>query len=159
MKSIAKRDNMINKILFCVTLIFANTAIANTQILSCQSPEVHAFYPFISPMKKDQSEWHKDKTSAGKTTLVKIGNEYDILYTDSTPRGIVSSKSDGATIVLLRKTSKDIAVLVAYQSVTQIYTFWQTSDGKYQYSEVSSKGGAISKSSAMVGTCNYINLN
>jgi hypothetical protein len=150
---------MMNKLIFFVSLIFANASFANTQIASCQSPEGHSFYPFISPLKKDQSGWHKDKTTAGKTTLVKIGNEYDVLYTDATPRGIVSSKSDGATIVLLRKTSKDIAVLVAYQNVTQIYTFWQTSDGKYQYSEVSSKGGTISKSSAMVGTSDYENLN
>lgn len=146
-----------NKLLLLSGLIFATSAFANTQIASCQNPEGYAYFPFISPIAKDKSGWTKDKTSSGKTTLVKIGNDYDILFTDTTSRGIVSSKADGATIVLLRKSSKDIAVLVAYQNVTQIYTFWQTSDGKYQYSEVSSKGGTISKSSAMVGTCDYVN--
>jgi len=145
------------KLLLIAGLFFVTSAFADAQIASCQNPEGYAYFPYISPVAKDKSGWTKDKTSAGKTSLVKVGNDYDILYTDSTPRGIISSKAEGATIVLLRKSAKDIAVLVAYQNVTQIYTFWQTSDGKYQYSEVSSKGGGISKSSAMVGTCDYVN--
>lgn len=147
------------KLLLIAGLLFATSSFADSQIASCQKPEGYSYYPFIDPVPKGKSGWTDDKTTAGKTTLVKIGNDYDILYTDSTGRGIISSKADGGTIVLLRKTSKDIAVLVAYQNVAQIYTFWRANDGKYQYSEVSSKGGVISKSSAMVGTCEYVNLN
>jgi hypothetical protein len=155
---ITKKDETMKRLLLLASLLFANTAFANTQIASCQKPEGYSFFPFIAPVSKSDSGWTKDKTTAGKTTLVKSGEEYDILFTDSTPRGIMSSKADGGRVVLLRKSSKDIAVLVAYQNVTFIYTFWQTADGKFEYSEISSKGGMVSKSSVMVGKCDYVNL-
>ena len=71
----------------------------------------------------------------------------------------ISSMDDGGQVVLLRKTKNQISVLIDYELVTEIYTYWKTDDGQLQYSLVQSKSGTVPKSGAMVGTCQFINFN
>jgi len=70
---------------------------------------------------------------------------------------------DGGQVILLRKTKNQISVLVDYETVTEIYTYWKTDDGQLQYSIIQSKNGMVpgtlSKSGVMVGTCQFINFN
>ena len=136
----------------------SSVTFAETKITACQSYAGYGYYPFVNPILKNDSGWTEDKTTSGKSSLVKQENgEYDIIFSDSM-RARVSAKEDGGTVVLLRKSSKDIAVLVNYLMVAEIYTFWKTDDGQLQYSLVQSKGGTISKTGAYVGTCDLINL-
>lgn len=132
---------------------------AQSQIAACQNPRGYIYYPVFFPVTKDKSGWIEDKISGGKSILtLNAKGEYDIIFIDAVRNQPVSSKEDGGTVILLRKSLKEIAVLVAYDKVAEIYTYWKSDDGQLQYSILQSKGGTVSKSGAMVGSCQFINL-
>ena len=146
-------------LLLIVIGMFASNAYANTQIASCSSPQGYSFYAAYGLVTKDKAGWQKDGISSGITTLSINNENYDILYTDSSDRGIMSATAEGATIVLTRNTSSTIQVIALYPtSTTEIYTFWKTIDGKYQFSQIQNKIDPIPKSSVYVGNCSFINL-
>ena len=146
--------------LLLLGLVSFNT-IAQAQIASCHDPKGYAFFPFIDPVPKNKAGWTDDAITSGVVTLTKIGkNDYDLLFVDSTKR-IISSKQDGGLVKLIRANQKEIAVLILYSNIVEIYTFWKTNDGQMQYSSIQSKGGEnpIYKTSAMIGKCDFINFN
>ena len=145
-------------ILIVITLL-TNSAYANTQIASCSSPQGYSYYAAYGLVPKDKAGWQKDGITGGKTTLSVINGKYDILYTDSSGRGIMSATAEGAEIALTRNTSSTIQVIVLYPtSTTEIYTFWKTTDGKYQFSQIQNKIDPVPKSSVYVGNCSFVNL-
>jgi hypothetical protein len=147
-------------LLLIVIAMFANNLYANTQIASCASPQGYSYFAAYGVVQADKAGWQKDGVSKGQTTLSINNGIYDILYTDSSDRGIMSAKAEGATIVLTRNTSSTIQVIALYPtSTTEIYTFWKTTDGKYQFSQIQNKIDPIPKSSVYVGNCSFINLN
>lgn len=149
---------MKNLLLIVITLL-TNIAYANTQIASCSSPQGYSYYAAYGLVPKDKAGWQKDGITGGKTTLSVINGKYDILYTDSSGRGIMSATAEGAEIALTRNTSSTIQVIVLYPtSTTEIYTFWKTTDGKYQFSQIQNKVDPVPKSSVYVGNCSFINL-
>jgi hypothetical protein len=146
-------------LLLIVIGMFASNAYANTQIASCSSPQGYSFYAAYGLVTKDKAGWQKDGISSGITTLSINNENYDILYTDSSDRGIMSATAEGATIVLTRNTSSTIQVIALYPtSTTEIYTFWKTIDGKYQFSQIQNKIDPVPKSSVYVGNCSFVNL-
>ena len=149
---------MKNLLLIVITLL-TNITYANTQIASCSSPQGYSYYAAYGLVPKDKAGWQKDGITGGKTTLSVINGKYDILYTDSSGRGIMSATAEGAEIALTRNTSSTIQVIVLYPtSTTEIYTFWKTTDGKYQFSQIQNKVDPVPKSSVYVGNCSFINL-
>lgn len=137
-----------------------NSAYASTQIASCSSPQGYSYYAAYGLVPKDKAGWQKDGITGGKTTLSVINGNYDILYTDSSGRGIMSATAEGAKVVMTRNTSSTIQVIVLYPtSTTEIYTFWRTTDGSYQFSQIQNKIDPVPKSSVYVGNCSFINLN
>ena len=155
-----RKENEMKNFMYALMLLMpiSSAAFAETKITSCQSYAGYGYYPFVNPISKNNSGWKEDKTTGGKTSLVmQESGKYDVIFADSM-RPRVSATEDGGTVVLLRKSPKDIAVLVNYLMVAEIYTFWKTDDGQLQYSLVQSKGGTISKTGAYVGTCDLINL-
>lgn len=138
---------------------FASNVYANTQIASCSSPQGYSYYAAYELVPVDKAGWQKDGISKGQTTLSFNNGKYDILYTDSSDRGIMSATAEGATIVLTRNTSSTIQVIALYPtSTTEIYTFWKTTDGKYQFSQIQNKIAPVPKSSVYVGNCSFVNL-
>jgi hypothetical protein len=149
---------MKNLLLIVITLL-TNITYANTQIASCSSPQGYSYYAAYGLVPKDKAGWQKDGITGGKTTLSVINGKYDILYTDSSGRGIMSATAEGAEIALTRNTSSTIQVIVLYPtSTTEIYTFWKTTDGKYQFSQIQNKIDPVPKSSVYVGNCSFVNL-
>jgi hypothetical protein len=146
-------------LLLMVIVMFASNVYANTQIASCSSPQGYSYYAAYGLVPKDKAGWQKDGITGGKTTLSVINGNYDILYTDSSGRGIMSATAEGAKIALTRNTSSTIQVIVLYPtSTTEIYTFWKTTDGKYQFSQIQNKIDPVPKSSVYVGNCSFVNL-
>ena len=152
------------KIVLTSLLIFSSfTCYSQTQIAACENPSGYIYYPYISPVPKDKSGWIEDKITGGKSILVKNQSGLDLIYIDSVKKTPLSSVDDGGKVILLRKTGNQISVLVNYESVTEIYTYWRTDGGQLQYSIIQSKNGmvsgTVSKSGVMVGTCQFINFN
>ena len=142
-------------------LFLSDHTFAQSQIASCHDPKGYAFFPFIDPVPKSKSGWTDDAITGGVATLTKIGKgDYDLLFVDSTKR-VISSKQDGGLVRLIRANQKEIAVLVLYPNIVEVYTFWKTNDGQLQYSIIQSKGAdnPIYKTSEMVGKCDFINFN
>jgi hypothetical protein len=44
----------------------------------------------------------------------------------------LSSVEDGGKVILLRKTTNQISILVNYESVSEIYTYWRK---RYEFSQ------------------------
>ena len=150
---------MKNLLLIFIVMFTSNTY-ANTQIASCSAPQGYSYYAAYGLVTKDKAGWQKDAISGGKTTLSINNGNYDILYTDSSGRGIMSATAEGAKVVMSRNTSSTIQVIVLYPtSTTEIYTFWKTTDGRYQFSQIQNKIDPVPKSSVYVGTCSFIKLN
>ena len=151
------------KILFFFLSILSLHSYSQTQIAACENPKGFVYYPYISPVPKDKSGWIEDKITGGKSILVKNPSGLDLVFIDSVKKTPLSSVEDGGKVILLRRTTNQISVLVDYQSVTEIYTYWRTDDGQLQYSIIQSKNGMVpgtlSKSGVMVGTCQFINFN
>lgn len=140
--------------------LFLTSAYANNQIATCSSPQGYSYYAAYGLIPANKAGWQKDAISGGKTTLSVNNGSYDILYTDASGRGIISATAEGAKIVMTRNTSSTIQVIALYPtSTTEIYTFWKTTDGKFQFSQIQNKIDPIPKSSVYVGNCSYINLN
>lgn len=147
------------KILFMAITLFTSIANANNQIATCSSPQGYAYYAAYGLVTKDKAGWQKDGISGGKTTLTVNNGNYDILFTDASGRGIISATADGAKVIMTRNTSSTIQVIVLYPtSTTEIYTFWKTTDGKNQFSQMQNKIDTLPKSSVYVGNCSFINL-
>lgn len=151
------------KILFFVLFVTSFSSYSQTQIAACENPKGYVYYPHISPVPKDKSGWIEDKITGGKSILVKTPSGLDLMFTDSVKKTPLSSVEDGGKVVLLRKSMNQISVLVNYEHVTEIYTYWRTDGGQLQYSIIQSKNGMVSgtlsKSGVMVGTCQFINFN
>ena len=78
-----------------------------------------------------------------------------------TREGVGSVTADGATVALLRSEPNNIVVLVMYSDASEFYTFWKTTDGKFQYSFMQTKSAPIGllKMALFVGDCRSINFN
>lgn len=150
---------MKNLLLIVIAMLTGNTY-ANSQIASCSAPQGYSYYAAYGLLTKDKAGWQKDSISGGKTTLSVNNGNYDILFTDSSGRGIISATADGAKVIMTRNTNSSIQVIAMYPtSTTEIYTFWKTTDGKYQFSQIQNKIEPLPKSSVYVGNCSFINLN
>ncbi len=145
---------------FIFSTLISSNLLAQANIASCYDPKGYAFYPFISPVPKNKSGWTSDSINGGRVTVVKKGNEFDVLFTDTSKR-VISSIQDGGTVVPLRVGTQDFALLIAYDNVAEIYTFWKADDGSLQYSLIQSKGSRnpIHKTAAYAGKCDFINFN
>jgi hypothetical protein len=149
------------KILITILLLIVyQIGYSQTQISACENPKGFVYYPYISPTPKNRTGWTEDAITGGKSILMKTSNgQYDIVFIDSVKNLPISSIEDGGKVILLRRSNNQISVLVNYDSVSEIYTYWRTDDGKLQYSLIQSKGGLISKSGVLVGSCQFINFN
>jgi hypothetical protein len=129
------------------------------EIATCRAPEGYTFFHYAGIAQKGKAGWDTDKISKGVFTLRMVGMDaVDILYVDIANKPI-SSAQDGARVILLRQSQDSIAVLVAYPSVTEIYTFFVEKDGRHRFSLMQSKSGPeipFPKSTLLVGNCDAI---
>lgn len=153
-----------SRVLALVLFGAASSASAGT-IAACGPQKGHAYYPAAGIVPKGKDGWADDQITGGSTTLTQNAEgKFDILFKDS--RGeILSSRDDSGEVILLRKSAKEIAVLVVYAAGAQaaeIYSFVREVDGKAKMLQLSSKGlsaaVAVPKAGVYVADCTTINL-
>jgi hypothetical protein len=141
-------------------LITSNTFAQAVAI--CSDPGGQAFYHHMPMLPKTESGFQQDRITGGFTTLQRLENgKYDILITDARKQ-VISSRHDGARVLLLRRGKADATFLVAYPGGSiEIYTFYADAGNVRRFDLLSSKGGdraLVHKSSVMTGECSELNL-
>jgi len=148
------------KILFFILLVTSFSSYSQTQIAGCENLKGYVYYPYVYPIPKNKSGWIQDSMTGGKSVLLRKPNgQLDILFTDSNTKIPVSTLDDGGKVILLGNTFNRITILISYESVTEIYTYWKTDDNQLQFSLLQSKSGTVPKSGVLVGSCQFINFN
>lgn len=100
--------------------------------------------------------WHPDRISAGRTTLSRSDSgEYDIVFSDATG-GVYSARAEGGDVELHRRSANDMAVVVVYDRVIEIYQFTKQPDGAVTMMQLQSKGtNTLRKGALMVSRCTF----
>ena len=147
--------------LLLLFLFFSPSIYAET-IASCESLKGSTYFPNTGMYTdKSNSGWQEDGISNGKTSVIKTGDSFDILFVD-TLGDINSSKDQGATIrlMLINENSFSLFSMFLNESL-EIYSFWKNKEGDFKYSLNQVKGGSslIPKNSLLVGSCSSINFN
>lgn len=142
-------------------ILLAGNAFAQA-VATCSDPVGHAYYHHMPHVSKKESGFQQDKITGGLTTLQRLENgEYDILFVDIRKQ-IISSRQDGAKVLLLRRGKQDATFLAAYPGgAIEIYTFYSDAGNVSRYDILSSKGGdrsLVHKSAVMTGMCSEMNL-
>ena len=145
------------KKLLLVTLLIPNLY-AET-IASCEGLKGQSYYPNIGMFTdKDTSGWQDDGISNGKTSVIRNGNSFDILFVD-TLGDINSSKDQGAEIRLVMIDQNSFSISTAFLNASvEVYSFWKNKEGNFRYSLTQVKGGSslIPKNSLLIGNCSSI---
>lgn len=148
---------------FALVLLGIASAAANSQeVATCRNPAGKAFYHFDGVVGKADSGWADDKISDGVFTLVRSGNDVDVLFVDIRKKPISATQA-GAIVRLLRNTSTTITVLVHYPDgeSTEIYSFFRERNGSHRFTMLLNRTGSTAmfpKSSLLVGPCEPINF-
>lgn len=148
------------KTLSFLVMTMAAIAAQATEIATCRDPMGRAYFHYSNLGQKDRSGWNEEKITGGTFSLSQADNgEFDVLYVDWRKKPI-SSAQDGARVLLLQRGFGTLTLLVAYSSgVTEIYTFFEETDGTNRFTILQSRAGdavPFPKSSLMVGTCGPI---
>ena len=146
--------NLLFLLLFLPQIIYATT------IANCQNPEGQAYFPYAGMNPENMAGWSEDKVTGGITQLVQDENgEFDIQFVDASQQ-IISSKEDGAKIILFAMTESSMGFAAIYLgTVLETYTFVKDLSGKNEYLMTQSKVGVmIPKAGVMRGTCSFIDF-
>jgi hypothetical protein len=111
------------KLLACIAalMLLASPVVAKI-LITCGESHGYAYYPQQNFVTKDKSGWTADKLSKGAFSLVKKGDELDILFKDA--RGMNSARADGGKVSLLGVAGSNILVTVVYKNISvELYTF------------------------------------
>ena len=147
------------KFLLIAILFFAHSSFAVT-IANCQNPEGQAYFPYAGMNPENMAGWSKDKVTGWITRLVQDENgEFDIQFVDASQQ-IISSKEDGAKIILFAFSESSLGLAAIYfGAVLETYTFIKDLSGNNEYLMTQSKVGVmIPKAGVMRGTCSFIDF-
>jgi hypothetical protein len=108
------------------------------------------YYPGLIVKQKDMG-FTDDKISGGSITITNINGEYDVIYTDLS-RSNMSSRADGAQIIVLGNNKVHLSLLVVYPGATgEIYSYHRPSNTMTLLQH--KFRGAITASKLMVAEC------
>ena len=156
-----KKLNLFSSLLTLVIFIGFTGSVFAEKIASCNNASGYSNYHHAGILGKKQSGWTEDKITGGIFTVIKTNEkEYDILFTDAS-KTIISSKEDGAKVMLMRIGNNDATFLAAYpRNTIELWTFYIEKDGRGRFDLLQSKGGDVlqHKSTVMSGDCSFIDL-
>lgn len=115
----------------------------------------------LASFNESETGWHDDRISEGKTTVTKIGNEFNILYLDASGTLTSAKDYDAQIIPLPLMTDKDSFSFMAVWPrgpTVEIYSFWKDNNEQNKFSLNQVKGGLIRKQSLLVGNCSYLDF-
>jgi hypothetical protein len=140
-----------------------NVPVGAQDIASCSNPKGTAYYAEKGAVGPESSGWQDDYVTGGMTKVSMLGpGQYDLLYVDARQE-IISSKAEGAHVILLHQSEKAFSLIVVYPGTTaEVYTFIENSQGRLEYLHTLSRAGGgpqrTTKASVMRGDCAYINF-
>ena len=130
---------------------------ANAEIVAtCGISEGRSYYIPGGLVTGKHAGWTDEKISKGSFQLIRSGDEYDIVFTDSTGRTL-SSKGDGATTSGYRDDAGNLVVTVMYPgSLIETWVFWLSvkTERIATYSQAR-HNAPIRKHSLLKATCNW----
>lgn len=139
-------------ILLAAAAVFAPCVATAEIVATCGASSGYGYYipgP-LNPERKATME--KDAVSRGSFQLIHSGNDWDIIFTDSTG-GTLSSKGDGGEISGVVTSSGDVLVVIAYERTIETWIFWLSqAQPSASYSQAKFDAG-IKKHSLMVAQC------
>ena len=147
-----------------IILILVPGLVSAKNISVCGGFEGKSYFPnfgVLASLNQAETGWHDDRISEGKTTVTKVGDEFNILFSDVSG-ALTSAKDDGAQIfplpLMAGKDTFSIMVIWPRGPAVETYNFWKDNDGQFKFSLSQIKGGLIHKQSLMVGNCTYIDF-
>ena len=143
-------------------LILVPGLVSAKNISVCGGLKGKSYFPNIgvlATLNKSEIGWHDDRIDEGKTTVTKIGDEFNILFLDSSG-AMASAKDQGVqTIpVIIGKDSFTVMTFWPTGPTIEIYSFWKDNDGQNKFSLSQVKGGLIHKQSLLIGNCTYLDF-
>jgi hypothetical protein len=153
---------MKNKLLVGLMLVLVSCSAMAEIIAQCSNQSGKSYYPLVGMMDKSRAGWTDDGITGGLVTLSKLGkDDYDILFIDAYKQ-VISSKQDGAKVMMLSHGHNDVSFLIVYMGKTaEIYTFLVDKVGKAEFIQTTSRGGddvLFPKASLFRGNCQFVNL-
>jgi hypothetical protein len=141
----------IGLVLFLVPLVLRAEVLA-----TCGASDGYAYFPPGPLVPKDESGWTPDGISKGSFQLIRSGDDYDIIFTDTTG-GTLSAKADGGLITTTASEHGNLLVIVLYPSKTlETYVFWFSVKAEKTVTYSQAKYGAtIPKHSLMRASCKW----
>jgi len=170
-----RKGLMMEKLLITLGFLTSFSAMAGVTPLA-QCGETNG-YSFIPNYKEDKTlkekaaeqvlgkslapaRWVTDGFKNGSIFLVQQDSgTLDIVIYNNPRQETFSTIKDGGKIYLLRKSADDIAVLVVYPTVTEIYTFMKSKEGATVSVLQSKNHNSITmRTSMMTGNCKFVNI-
>lgn len=135
------------KLALILAAVSYTSASAET-IITCSGGSGWAYY--FDNSDTSGGQWVEDGMSKGSVTLVTLDDGADMIIQDAI--GIISARSQGATVTVLKVSDPFITVLVDYHSgAVELYTF-NLRDRKLTWSQ-HKFGVAFDKGMTLVGDC------
>jgi len=141
---------------FTLSIVGAAVIAQASTITRCGASKGFAWYFESGLVEKRKTGWTKDGVSKGDITLVRDGDEYDIIFTDATG-GTSSAKANGAEVLFLGGT-RPFVILEAYTKTQGLSVFTYTFDlddhgaGQVVYS-ATKLNGLINKAAIYKAEC------
>lgn len=146
---------MVVRGLTVLVLIVTSGNVSAEVVATCGASKGWAYYIQGPLVTESEAGWTADGISKGSFQLIRAGNDFDIVFTDSSG-GTVSSKGDGGSVAGHVTQDGDVVVSVAYQTgVFETYVFW-LSQKKPEVSFSQAKFATqVRKQSLMVAPCRH----
>ena len=92
-------------------------------VATCGASKGYGYYLPKGGIPADEAGWTEDTISSGTFQLIKAGEEWDIIITN-TRGGTFSARADGAHVVGHMTKDGDVVVHLLYERLTETYVFW-----------------------------------
>jgi len=133
--------------------VFLCTQASSETIISCgESSGYSYFFEGGLVPKNSAGNWTEDGIKGGGISLVKAGEELDLLYKDASSR-LVSTRADGGQVIMLGSHDGIINILVVYPNITSEFFTFDTKNKVFVSSTHKYGDLSIRKVSSMSGLC------
>ena len=144
---------MIMRSLAVLCLAMAGSNASADIVATCGESNGWGYYVPGGMSPTQEPEWVKDGISKGSFHLIRSGEDFDIVFTDSSG-GTVSTKGDGGTIAGEVTQDGDVVVFVAYpKGAFETWVFWLSSKKPTVSFSQAKHSTGIRKHSLMVAPC------
>ena len=99
-------------------------SVANAQdgaLIRCGASAGQSYFFKDDVFTRDRSNWEEDGISSGKIVLIKLGEEYDILFDDAA--GAYGYREDGAAVISISQIDQRQTIGAFHATYTDIFTF------------------------------------